>query len=205
VQDGIYRAGDTGQKAPTAHNNKAHNNRGDVAVKATTGRDAADPGGPAGQDLLGIYLNDHLAGATGGLELARRAAAARHDRAAELDRLAGEIFEDRAALIEMMAVLGIRVRRYKIGAAWLAEKAGRLKLNGRLLGRSPLSGLLELELLSLGVVGKAAVWRALRVLADRDDRLDAKRLDRLAARADRQVETLEGLRQRAAAEVFAAR
>jgi hypothetical protein len=27
------------------------------------------------QTLVGIYLNDHLAGATGGLELARRAAA----------------------------------------------------------------------------------------------------------------------------------
>jgi hypothetical protein len=165
-------------------------------VKATTGRDTAGP------DLLGIYLNDHLAGATGGLELARRAAAARHDRSAELERLAGEIFEDRAALIEMMAALGIRVRRYKIGAAWLAEKAGRLKLNGRLLGRSPLSGLLELELLSLGVVGKAAVWKALRVLADHDDRLDAERLDRLAARAGRQVETLEGHRRRAAAAAF---
>jgi len=28
----------------------------------------------SGHDLLGIYLNDHLAGATGGAELARRVA-----------------------------------------------------------------------------------------------------------------------------------
>jgi hypothetical protein len=30
--------------------------------------------GRSGHDLLGIYLNDHLAGATGGTELARRVA-----------------------------------------------------------------------------------------------------------------------------------
>lgn len=170
-------------------------------MKATAGRDAA------GRALLGIYLNDHLAGATGGLELARRAAASQEDRAtgAELERLAGEILEDRAALFDIMAALGIRVRRYKIGAAWMAEKAGRFKPNGRLLRRSPLSGLLELELLRLGVEGKAAGWITLRVLAERDDRLDAERLDELVARASRQAEALEGLRGRAAVEVFAAR
>jgi hypothetical protein len=35
----------------------------------------------SGHDLLGIYLNDHLAGATGGLELARRMAASHPDAA----------------------------------------------------------------------------------------------------------------------------
>ena len=169
--------------------------------KATAGRGVTDP------DLLGIYLNDHLAGATGGLELARRAAAAQRDRAAKtvLDDLVGEIVADRTALLDMMAALGIRVRRYKIGTAWVAEKAGRLKLNGRVVGRSPLSGLVELELLRLGVEGKAAGWLTLRTLAERDDRLDAGRLDELVSRARRQSEVLEELRQRTAAEVFGGR
>jgi hypothetical protein len=37
----------------------------------------------SGHDLLGIYLNDHLAGATGGLELARRVAGSHRGPAAD--------------------------------------------------------------------------------------------------------------------------
>lgn len=44
-------------------------------------------------------------------------------------------------------------------AGWLAEKAGRLKLNGRPLRRSPLSGLVELEMMHLAVEGEQACWR----------------------------------------------
>jgi hypothetical protein len=75
-----------------------------------------------------------------------------------------------------------------------ASRAGRLKFNGRLLTRSPLSDLEETEMLRLGVAGKAAGWRTLRVLAEQDGRLDAGRLDDLLARADRQSSELESLR-----------
>jgi hypothetical protein len=69
------------------------------------------------------------------------------------------------------------------GAAWIGEKAGRLKSNGRLFTRSPLSDLEELEMLRLGIEGKAAGWRTLRTLADTDTRLDPQRLDELISRA----------------------
>ncbi len=153
-----------------------------------------------GQGLLGIYLNDHLAGATGGVELARRVAAVRRPEEAgdALWRFAAEVAADRAALLEIMGVLGVPVRAYKVCAGWVGEKAGRLKLNGRLLSRSPLSGLEELEMMRLGVTGKAAGWRTLRLLADTDVRLDCGRLDELIARADSQLELLEDLRVRAA-------
>jgi hypothetical protein len=55
---------------------------------------------------------------------------------------------------------------------WIGEKAGRVKLNGRLIARSPLSDLEELELFRLGVESKAAGWRTLRTPADTDRRLD---------------------------------
>jgi hypothetical protein len=155
--------------------------------------------------MLGVYLNDHLAGATGGMELARRMTAAAEpgtESAAVLRKLAAEIAQDRAALLAIMATLQIPVRRYKVFAAWAGEKAGRLKLNGRLLTRSPLSSLEEREILSLGVTGKAAGWRTLRVLAERDSRLDAARLDELLARAQRQLETIETLRMSAAEQVL---
>jgi hypothetical protein len=158
------------------------------------------------QDLLGIYLNDHLAGATGGLELARRVAGSHHDPAqrATLQRLAADITQDRRALLDLMTVLDLPVRNYKISAAWAAEKAARLKLNGRLLSRSPLSSLEELEMLRLGVEGKAAGWRTLRALADSDSRLNRGRLDELMARAREQANLLEELRVRAATDLMEA-
>lgn len=101
-----------------------------------------------------------------------------------------------------MGALSIPVRGYKVYAAWIGEKAARLKLNGHLLARSPLSGLEELEMLRLGVEGKAAGWRTLRVLAETDKRLDPGRLDELIARARRQADLLEELRMRAADQVI---
>jgi hypothetical protein len=159
----------------------------------------------SGAALLGIYLNDHLAGATAGVELARRAARGCRGSATggALEALAAEITKDRVALLEIMAALGVPARRYKIYAAWVGEKVGRLKLNGRVVGRSPLSTLVELEALRLGVEGKAAGWRSLRALADRERRLDPTRLDELIDRARQQSETLEELRVRTAAEIFA--
>lgn len=150
-----------------------------------------------GRDLLGVYLNDHLAGATAGVELARRTAAAAAPGSAAavtLKALAAEAAADRDALVRIMAALGVPRRSYKVLAAWAGEKLGRLKLNGRLLARSPLSGLLEAEVLRLAVEGKAAGWRTLRLLAERDGRLDAGRLDELIARAARQSAALEEIR-----------
>jgi hypothetical protein len=158
------------------------------------------------EDLLGIYLNDHLAGSLAGLELARRMAGAAEpgsESASVLARLVTELAKDRAALLEIMAALGIGVRGYKMFAAWAGEKAGRMKLNGRLATRSPLSGLEEAEVLRLGIEGKAAGWRTLRALADRDGRLDAARLDALLARAASQSEAAETLRMSGAERILA--
>jgi hypothetical protein len=156
--------------------------------------------------MLGIYLNDHLAGATAGTELAHRMARSHGDGqdSGTLRRLAAEIAQDRAALLDIMAALGIRVRRYKVGAAWAGEKVGRLKFNGRLFARSPLSNLEELEMLRLGVEGKAAGWRTLGILADSDTRLNPGRLDELISRARRQADVLEELRVAAASQVVRA-
>jgi hypothetical protein len=154
-------------------------------------------------ELLGIYLNDHLAGATGGAELARRVAGShKGDPVGALQRFAAEVRQDRAALLEIMAALGIPVRSYKVWAGWIGEKAGRLKFNGRLLARSPLSSLEELEMMRLGVEGKAAGWRTLRALAEIDTRLDPGRLDELISRARRQADLLEELRASAAGQVI---
>jgi hypothetical protein len=156
-------------------------------------------------DPLGIYLNDHLAGATAGLELFRRAASAAPPRhRTSLERLTTEVDGDRRSLIDIMTALDVPVRHYKIAAGWLGEKVGRAKPNGRLMGRAPLSALLEAEALLLGVRGKAAGWQALRALALIDSRISHTQLDELIASADRQAEELEQIRQEIATEVLIA-
>jgi hypothetical protein len=157
------------------------------------------------KDLLGIYLNDHLAGASAGLELARRAARSQGRDRAALREIADEIAEDREELRTIMTTLGVPVRRYKEVAGWAMEKVGRLKPNGRILSRSPLSDVLEVEALRLAVEGKAAGWLLLRRFAEQDGRLDPAQLDRLINRAARQAEVLEDLRVKSAQQTFAAR
>ncbi len=154
--------------------------------------------------LLGIYLNDHLAGAVAGTNLARRLAVAERAWTGGdvLARLADEIDQDRRTLLTIMSTLNVPVRQYKVIAAALAERASRVKPNGHLLTRSPLSRVLELEAMRLGVEGKAAGWRTLRIRAETDTRLDATQLDSLITRAQRQIDQLERLRIRAAADAF---
>jgi hypothetical protein len=155
-------------------------------------------------DPLGIYLNDHLAGATAGVELFRRSLShVDQSRAKLLMELVQEVEEDRAALVTIMARLGIPVRHYKVLAGWTAEKLGRLKPNGHLIRGSRLGPFLEVEALLLGVRGKAAGWAALRRVASQDERLSTAELDDLLARANRQAETLESVRQHLADEAFA--
>ena len=105
---------------------------------------------------LATYLNDHLLGATLGVELVRRAA--RENQGSELgaflSQLAGEIEADREALMAIMAELGVKPDRAKVAAGWTAEKLGRLKPNAQLRGYSPLSPLVELEGLLVGIQGK---------------------------------------------------
>jgi hypothetical protein len=153
--------------------------------------------------LLTIYLNDHLAAATAACELARRAA--RSNRGSSygnfLERLAGEIEQDRDSLLRVMSSLDVRVSRVKVIGGWGAEKLGRLKLNGRLLGYSPLSRVLELETLALGVSGKLALWRSLQRLQPDQPELATFRLADLQARAERQLKRLETHRLRAVAEM----
>jgi uncharacterized protein (UPF0548 family) len=203
--DGIVLAPSGARPHPLEHLAPGWLHPGGVKEKAmTTATVRTQP--PTRHDLLGIYLNDHLAGATAGMCLVRRMADAAEpgsEAAVLLRKLAAEIAVDRAALVTAMAALGVKVRGYKVFAAWAGEKAGYLKLNGHLLTRSPLSALEETEFLRLGVEGKAAGWRTLRVLAENDSRLDPVRLDELLARADRQSQQLEELRVSVADQVLA--
>ena len=153
--------------------------------------------------LVGIYMNDHLAGSTVGMELAKRAASSNEgtELGEFLAQVATEIEQEREDLKSMMDHLGVPQNRIKMPIAWAAEKVGRLKPNGQLTGYSPLSRLIELEGLALGVTGKLALWRSLA--ATRDD-LGTFDLGHLIERAEAQRDGLEERRLQAAREAFGA-
>ena len=149
---------------------------------------------------LDIYLNDHLAGAMVGVELSRRVA--KSNRATPsgefLGRLHREIREDRQTLQGIARALGADSSPMKPAFAWIAEKAGRLKLNGQIRGYSPLSRLVELEGLEIGVSGKRALWQALSHAFPDDARLAGFDLDALVTRAEQQLEGIREHRMRVA-------
>ena len=136
---------------------------------------------------LSIYLNDHLAGATLGVELAKRTL--RENDEGELGDflrwLGGQLVDDRRALLARIE----RPSLAKAGGGWLVEKLGRLKANGHLTSYSPLSRLVELEGLKTGIEAKRSLWLSLG---------EAE----LVARADEQLARLEPHRLAAARETF---
>ena len=158
-------------------------------------------------DLLGIYCNDHLAAATGGIELVSRMIGVHRGTAYEprLEQLLDELREERAGLRASMAALGVPVRQYKQIGSWLGEKLSRLKLNGHLLSRSPLSDLVEFEFISTAVLAKRAGFETLLEIAAVDDRLDAELLGRLIRQADKQHDWLADARREVAANIFGGR
>lgn len=149
-------------------------------------------GGP--DRFLAIYLNDHLAGATAGVELARRLRSSNQDDAefgAPLARICSEIEDDRATVVRLMDRLEIDRDRVKPLLARLGERLGRLKPNGQLTGYSPLSRVLEFEVLSAMIGAKLQLWNALD--QSFGESLDGFDFHALAARADDQGQRVEDL------------
>jgi hypothetical protein len=154
--------------------------------------------------LFGIYLKDQLALGIAWRELARRAAGNNKDTktGAALELVATAIAEDVSTFRDIMQRLGIRPDRVKNVAVTVAERVGRLKPNGRLLGYSPLSRFEELEFLTMGIDGKKQLWATLRDLAGLGERLPDVDFDGLVARAEQQRATLEPFRAEAGREAF---
>ncbi len=153
---------------------------------------------------LDIYLNDHLAGSTLGVELSRRASASNQgtEPGAFLRWLHDQIVEDRTTLLTIIDRLGVDRSPLKPAAAWTLEKIARLKLNGHIRSYSPLSRLVELEGLEAGVTGKRSLWQALETTFPHDRRLSDVDFANLIARADRQLEGIRDHRRAAASDAL---
>jgi hypothetical protein len=154
---------------------------------------------PSRRSMLAIYLEDHYAGSCAGVALVGRIAG-RHagtDIAPDLRWLAAQVAEDQRSLLVIMERLGMRPAKYKNVLAMAGERISRLKPNGRLFRGSPLSTVVELQSMQLGVTGKRCGWQDLRDLVDDVPALDAHHLDELTRRADEQITRLAALRHTA--------
>jgi hypothetical protein len=142
--------------------------------------------------LLGIYLRDHHAASAGGVALARRAMGPSHP-------LAEQIASDRKTLERVMSQLDIESSATKVGLVRVAELLGRLKLNGHLFKHSPLSRVVELEVLVVGIRGKEALWTALLTTGLSFQGID---LDALVESARAQAREVDEQRLSAVASAF---
>ena len=154
-------------------------------------------------DLLGLYLSDHLSGATAGVARSERMAEAYADTpvAAELARFSTALRRERKVLRGLMDELGVRERPHRQAAAWLLERAGRLKLNGRVVHRSPMTMVMEAELMRAAVLGKLGGWQTLEELAP-DLGLQPATFAALAADARSQIEDLSRVHEHARRAAF---
>jgi hypothetical protein len=149
-----------------------------------------------GEPLL-TYLHDHLAGARFAVSLLQDLS----DQEVDSDiqqcaaKLLPAIDEDRATLEAYMERIGDDGSMMKNIAAWVTHKASRFKLR---LHDS--LGLFEaIEALSLGVLGKLALWDALKSLREKQvcparQNVAALDLEQLISRARDQHQQLESLR-----------
>lgn len=159
----------------------------------------------AAHATLAIYLRDHHAAGRAGVALARRAADGVGLEAPlrqELGVVAEAIAEDLVSLEEIMAQLGVDASRAKDTLASLGERMGRLKSNGRLRQRSPLSDVIELEALVAGIAAKEALWWSLSLSAALAEADDGPDLERLIERARHQTGVVERCRREAARVAF---
>jgi hypothetical protein len=149
---------------------------------------------------LEIYLNDHLAGATGACEVARNAldkySATSHRNF--LAEFVNQVEEDRATLEELIRTVGGTPNPMKQASAWVMEKVSRIKLSPGGLGSEEMSALLTIETLCIGVEGKICLWRAMNEVADSFPELSDIDFDALLARAQQQRQGLEKERLTAA-------
>ena len=167
--------------------------RGNAVVPLRHSVDAAIPGA-MDRAIFGLYLADHLTGATAGLQRLERLAAGITDEPfhAELTETVEQVRAERELYVDLLHVLQVPRRSHRQAAAWVAERAGRLMRNGRIFGRSPMTPLLEAELLRAAVVGKIGGWSTLREHAA-DLGLDPAQFDELIEWARGQLDVLERL------------
>ena len=153
---------------------------------------------------LSSYLNDHLAGSVGALELLDRLIEIYKGKPLELffSDLRNEIGADQETLKELIARLGERESAVRKAGAWIVEKLSRAKIQLSETREGEMGLFLALEGLALGINGKRSLWRALAVASETVPHLRGLDHATLEKRAVEQYDRVEAKRLEIAREVF---
>lgn len=153
---------------------------------------------------LGIYFNDHLAVLAGGEEVVTRSLESNQGTPLGefLQQVLERVQQDRQALESLMSDRGVPQNWAKTGGAWLAERVGRLKLNGEITGYSPLSRLVEVEGIGLALEARRSFWDTLSHVGIAE--AGGRQTGELATRAEDELEELQAHRLEAAKEALGA-
>ena len=142
---------------------------------------------------MDVYLNDHLAGAMIGIELAQQILS--HNQGTPVGdlmaRLAPQIKEDRQTLFDLMQRVDSSRSPVKQAGAWVTGKASRAKFWGPTSPEPALGTFMALESLALGVQGKLSLWNALAQVADRHPMIALLNFPELIDRAQHQYSAIE--------------
>ena len=153
---------------------------------------------------LGTYLNDHLAGSVGALDLIDHLARESDtpDEASFFRRLHAEIAAEQAQLRDLLRDLGLDESGVRKAAGWVAEKVTRLKLKWDDPGDDGLRRFEALEALALGITGKLSLWKTLAAVAGEMPALRHLDFAELQRRSEEQYAAVETRRLAAAREAF---
>lgn len=145
---------------------------------------------------LNSYLNDHLAGSVGALELLDRLVDTYQGKPLErfFSDLRDEIETDQETLKDLIAKLGEKESTVQKAGAWIVEKLSRAKIQLSERRDGEMGLFLALEGLALGIHGKRSLWRALAAASQTAPHLRGLDYARLERRAVEQHDLVEAKR-----------
>jgi hypothetical protein len=155
-------------------------------------------------EQLSDYLNDHLAGSVGALELLDRLIEACQNKPLErfFRDLREDIHQDQEQLKELMQKLGVEESAVRKAGAWVVEKLSRPKIELGDGSKEEIGIFLALETLVLGITGKRSLWRALHSASRTVPALARLDYSGLEKRAIEQCEKVEARRLEIARSIF---
>lgn len=164
----------------------------------------AEIGYVSGMRAIAHHVHLHLAGSAAGIDLFDRSARAQRDpeTADAVRQIHAQLVDERRALRAMADRLDVGESPVLTLGARLAERLGRLKPNGRLLERTAVTDLIELEAMCDAVAGKVTGWRALLAVCDHVDGLERVELELLLDQGLTQHRRLSELHELCASRVL---
>jgi hypothetical protein len=147
---------------------------------------------------LDTYLNDHMAGATAGVNLAKLAAEEHRsdEHGPFFGQIASEIAADYGTLEQLIDALAVDTSATKTALAEIGSKMMAPKFTSG--DDDELNAFVTLETLSIGVEGKVCMWKALKTVESAYPAFEQFDLDELLGRAQSQRERIEEQRQKLA-------